>query len=289
MCDRFRHETPVPASYLASLPTQTSASLLRRHLDAGVKDGDAIALYSRGAEVIGVGRPDLVRLSATDVTEAVLDGLGGRPDELEFTRLSFGQNSVRFDVDTKSRRVRGEARGRRVRGRQRVAFAHRRVRDAGGGAPLSAGVQERGGFPGMRAAARGATHATAERRALQRQTPSARTGPSRRRRRLREAEPAIERPAPIDGGAGRPRAPGTHLASPIPATASIARKPHYSSCGRFRPQPASDSSKPSGNRGAGFNRNRGTPGKRSPDPWNHPRRPAPGRQAAGITRRPDFL
>jgi hypothetical protein len=100
LCDRFQHQPGVPASYLKSLPTPMYTDLLRHHLDGGIKGGDTIALYLRGQEVNGIGRPDLVRLPGTDVMEAVLDGMGGRADELEITRLAFGDDSVRFDLVT---------------------------------------------------------------------------------------------------------------------------------------------------------------------------------------------
>ena len=100
LCGRFRHQPAVPASYLASLPTPIYADLLRHHLNAGMEGGNTIALYSRDQAVTGIGRPDLVRLPGTEVMEAVLDGMGGREDELEITRLAFGDDSVRFDLVT---------------------------------------------------------------------------------------------------------------------------------------------------------------------------------------------
>ena len=50
--------------------------------------------------MIGIGRPDLVRLTGVDVIEAVLEGMGSRQDELDITRLGFGDDSVRFDLVT---------------------------------------------------------------------------------------------------------------------------------------------------------------------------------------------
>ena len=147
LCDRFRHK--VPADYLRSLPTPVALPLLRHHLNGGIEGGDTIALYMRGEEVNGIGRTDLVRLPGTDVMEAVLDGMGGSADELKFTRLAFGDESVRFDVVTQ-RAERGQARGHRVRGCQRVSFLDRRVCDKGGRPPPSAAVPERGDQQGMR-------------------------------------------------------------------------------------------------------------------------------------------
>ena len=100
LCDRFRHQPGVPASYLASLPIPMCTHLLRHHLNEGIEGGGTIALYLRGQEVNGIGRPDLVRLPGTDVMDAVLDGMGGREDELEVTRLAFRDDSVRFDLVT---------------------------------------------------------------------------------------------------------------------------------------------------------------------------------------------
>jgi hypothetical protein len=100
LCSRFRHEVAVPASYLKSLPTPTFTDVLRHHLSGDLEGGDRITLYRRGQEVIGLGRPDLVQLTATEVLEAVLDGMGSRQEELEITRLGFGDDSVRFDLVT---------------------------------------------------------------------------------------------------------------------------------------------------------------------------------------------
>ena len=100
LCDRFEHQPGVPASYLKSLPAQLSTRLLRHHLGEGILGGDTIALYLRGQQVNGIGRADLVRLPGTDVLEAVLDGTGGREEDLEITRLGLGDDSIRFDLVT---------------------------------------------------------------------------------------------------------------------------------------------------------------------------------------------
>src|SRR5689334_19076668 len=52
-CDRLRHATSVPAWYLGSLPGTIAAGLIGIHLEKGLEGGDAIALYSRGPDVIG--------------------------------------------------------------------------------------------------------------------------------------------------------------------------------------------------------------------------------------------
>jgi hypothetical protein len=100
LCDRFHHQPGVPASYIASLPAPLSTQLLHHHLNAGFEGGYTIALYLRGEEVNGIGRPDLVRLPGTDVMEAVLDGMGGREHDLEITRLGLADDSIRFDLVT---------------------------------------------------------------------------------------------------------------------------------------------------------------------------------------------
>ncbi len=59
LCARFRREEEepaVPARYLNSLPRPISTPLLRHHLNAGLDGGDTIALYSRGQDVIGIGK-----------------------------------------------------------------------------------------------------------------------------------------------------------------------------------------------------------------------------------------
>lgn len=100
LCGRFRHATPVPAWYLGSLPGPTAAELIGLHLASGLDGSDAIALYSRGPDVIGLGRPDLIRLSGAEVLESALEGLGGRADDLQITRLSFAGDAIRFDLVT---------------------------------------------------------------------------------------------------------------------------------------------------------------------------------------------
>jgi hypothetical protein len=101
LCDRFRHSSHVPASYLSSLPGSSTAKLVEHHLASGLEGGDRISIYNRGGEVVGLGRPDLFRLSGVEVFEAVVEGVGGRADDLEFTGLSFHDDTVRFDVVTK--------------------------------------------------------------------------------------------------------------------------------------------------------------------------------------------
>jgi hypothetical protein len=100
LCDRFQHGAGVPARYLRSLPPEMSTPLLRHHLNEGIEGGDSIALYLRGQQITGIGRPDLVLLTGSDLMEAVLDGVGGREDDLEVSGLTFVDDSVRFELVT---------------------------------------------------------------------------------------------------------------------------------------------------------------------------------------------
>jgi hypothetical protein len=99
-CGRFRHDTPVPTGYIRSLPPPMAAELIRLHLDAGLDGGDTLAVYSRGPDVIGIGDPNLTRLTGTEVLESVLDGVGGQPDELAIEMPVVEGETVRFDVIT---------------------------------------------------------------------------------------------------------------------------------------------------------------------------------------------
>jgi hypothetical protein len=101
LCGRFQHKPSVPVEYLASLPERMRTDLLRHHLAEGLQHCDGtITLYSRGDQLSGVGRSDLIRLPGRDVLEAVLDGTGGQADELEFPHFSIADESLHFDLVT---------------------------------------------------------------------------------------------------------------------------------------------------------------------------------------------
>jgi hypothetical protein len=99
-CGLLRHDTPVPAGYISSLPPRMAADMTQFHLDAGLDGGDRLAVYIRGPDVIGIGDSDLVRLSGTEVLDSVLKGMGGRPDELVIDLPAFEGESLRFDIIT---------------------------------------------------------------------------------------------------------------------------------------------------------------------------------------------
>jgi hypothetical protein len=100
LCSGFENHPKVPSDYLRSLPSEMQAGLLHYHLGRGFGRGGSVTVFGHGTELAGVGRADLARLTGRDVAEAVLDGMGGRSDELDITRLSIVDDNIQFDAIT---------------------------------------------------------------------------------------------------------------------------------------------------------------------------------------------
>jgi hypothetical protein len=100
LCDRFDHRPSVASKYLASLPDRLRMDVLRHHLSEGIEGDGLVSLFVRGAEVVGFGRSALVTLRGPEVVEAACEGIGDQPSDLEITRLSIQDESLRFELVT---------------------------------------------------------------------------------------------------------------------------------------------------------------------------------------------
>jgi hypothetical protein len=100
VCDRIAHRPKIPAQYVASLPERLRAEVFRHHLSEAGEGGRMVSLFTRGEDLVGLGRADLARLGGADVLEAVAEGLGGDGDHLQVTRLESRNESVLCDVIT---------------------------------------------------------------------------------------------------------------------------------------------------------------------------------------------
>lgn len=86
-----------PYEYLSKLDERVRASLLQHHFDRGDL-GNVASILSLRDEFLAFGQPDLLRLSGTDVLDAVAQGIGQDTATVTIHGTHFSDDSFQFDL-----------------------------------------------------------------------------------------------------------------------------------------------------------------------------------------------